>query len=143
MLNRLFTFLATFLIAVIPAAATATCTFTQTGMSSGSAVCTTGTETPSGANAGWNFSPGVCPTGVTIFVCTQNASALPSAGSMKYYFYNAARGVWAESPNLAESTSSGTQCQALSGVWTVTNGSRFAVLPNAVGTAVWVDMVCR
>ena len=135
-------FLALFALA-LPELARATCTFTQNGMYSGTATCSTGTESPNGASSGWNFSPGACPNGITVQVCAQTGNLTSGTGSMKFYFYNATRGQWAEAPTLAENISVGAPCQALAGVWTVANGSRFAVLPNAVGTAVYVDMVCR
>ena len=126
-------FLVTLLL-TIPKLASAACTFTQTELKSGTASCSLATETiapTDSSSLGWNFGSGVCPRGVSAFICSTSGNL--ASGSVKLFVFNDLAGKWGEVPDLSATVSATATCQGFPGVWTVVQGGRFALVPSGVG----------
>ena len=125
--------LALLLAMVLPAAASATCTWTQSPtLIEGTMVCSSANEgVPTTTAQGWQFS--ACSKGVTIFICADSTKVLTGSGTLKVAIYHPTALLWGEVPDLAMSPTATTRCQGFAGMWTVVPGGRIAVFPVSVG----------
>lgn len=131
-------FLAVLAAFTLPIAASATCTWTQNDftMQSGTAVCTSASETAlSGSTStgkGWQVSK--CPKGMYITVCTDSGQAVTAALTLSVFSFHPTAGLWAKWPDrnlTSEAITSTQRCQTFDALWTVVAEGKFAVIPTA------------
>jgi hypothetical protein len=119
----------------LPAAASATCTWTNTNAYEAKLVCTTANESaPSAATDGFDFSQ--CLKGVSLFICADSGQTLSGSGTVKLYQRHPIAALWGEIPDLNVSpTVSSVRCQGFPGIWSVVAQGRLAVQPVSVGVS--------
>ena len=121
---------------IFPAAATATCTWTQSPtLIEGKVVCTTANESaPTTVAEGWQFSS--CLKGMTLFVCADSGATLTGTGNVKIFVWNPVAALWGELPGLVQAIDVTTsRCNAFAGLWTVVPGGRIAAVPVSVAVS--------
>ena len=122
------------IVVAVPAAASASCTWSQTG-NLATGTCTTASESaPTLGTEGLDLS--TCGKGVLITLAADSTRTLSGTGTVKIYVWTAA-GAWAEVPDLAQSvTSSSVRYQSFPGLFlAVGNRGRIAAVPSSVGVS--------
>ena len=118
---------------LLPGLATATCTWSQTGVQSAKVVCTTANETiPTGASDGLWL--GFCKKGISVFVAADSGKVLTGSGTVKVAVYSDGAAAWGEVPDLAMSpTVASARYQGFAGLFVADSQGRIAVYPVSVG----------
>jgi hypothetical protein len=130
-------FLVAVAIALSPAIALSTCTWTANADgTSGNVVCTTVGETAfagaASASLGWPLT--YCPKGFVLTACVDDTRTLSAAATLSAYLYDPQASLWAKNPDLnftTETISATQRCQNFLAVWTVVPAGRIAFIPTA------------
>ena len=116
----------------LPMAASAACVWTTNSITEATVVCGDGDEVaPTLATEGLDTSN--CKRGISVFVYADSTRTFSGAGTVRFYAYDAASGLWGSIPDMDLTVGTASvRALAFPGVWLASPGGRIAIVPVGV-----------